>query len=109
MARQQKPLTQTQFIAEMAERTGLTKSQVKDFYAYQHDLVLEQLTLPKIGKVTIPLIKTQIKLVKKPATKARKGRNPATGEEMMIGPKPARKVVKSLVLKSFKDTVIGFG
>jgi nucleoid DNA-binding protein len=33
------------------------------------------------------------------------GRNPATGEPMMIKAKPARTVVKALALKSLKEMV----
>ncbi len=33
-------------------------------------------------------------VVKKPATKARVGKNPFTGEEMMFKAKPARKIVR---------------
>jgi len=47
----------------------------------------------------------KIKVIKKPATKARKGTNPFTGEEMMFKAKPARKVVKVLPLKGLKDMV----
>ena len=36
--------------------------------------------------------------------KARKGRNPATGEEIMI---PAKKVVKFRVAKAAKDAILG--
>jgi nucleoid DNA-binding protein len=42
---------------------------------------------------------------KKPATKARKGINPFTKEEVMFKAKPARKVVKILPLKGLKDMV----
>ena len=41
----------------------------------------------------------------KPATKARKGTNPFTGEEMIFKAKPASKTVKVTPLKAFKDTV----
>ncbi len=47
----------------------------------------------------------KIKVTKKPATKARKGTNPFTGEEMMFKAKPARKVVKAQPLKALKDMV----
>ncbi len=47
----------------------------------------------------------KIKVVRKPATKARKGTNPFTGEEMMFKAKPARNVVKVLALKGLKDMV----
>ena len=47
----------------------------------------------------------KIKSVKKPATKARKGINPFTGEETVFAAKPARKAVKILPLKGLKDMV----
>jgi hypothetical protein len=47
----------------------------------------------------------KIKVVKKPATKARKGTNPFTGEETVFKAKPARKVVKVQPLKGLKDMV----
>jgi nucleoid DNA-binding protein len=43
--------------------------------------------------------------VLKPATKARKGRNPLTGEEMMFKAKPASKKVKIQALKNLKELV----
>ena len=43
--------------------------------------------------------------VKKPATKARPGVNPFTGENIMIKAKPARKIVKVRALKGLKDMV----
>jgi len=47
----------------------------------------------------------KIKVIRKPATKARKGINPFTGEETMFKAKPARNVVKVLPLKGLKDMV----
>lgn len=41
-----------------------------------------------------------------PAKPAREGRNPATGETMMLKPKPASVAVKVTPLKALKDTVI---
>jgi DNA-binding protein HU-beta len=41
-----------------------------------------------------------------PAKPARMGRNPATGEEMMLAPKAASRSVKITPLKAFKDAVI---
>nr|MDQ3565534.1 HU family DNA-binding protein [Pseudomonadota bacterium] len=37
--------------------------------------------------------------------KARKGRNPLTGEDIMIKAKPARKVIRALPLKALKDVL----
>ena len=47
----------------------------------------------------------KLRVVKKPARKARKGTNPFTGEEMMFKAKPATKVVKVSALKGLKDMV----
>ena len=44
-------------------------------------------------------------VVKKPTTKARKGTNPFTGEEMMFKAKPARKIVRARPVKAAKDAV----
>jgi DNA-binding protein HU-beta len=41
-----------------------------------------------------------------PAKPRRKGRNPATGEEIMLAPKPASRSVKITPLKAFKEAVI---
>lgn len=105
MAKQEKPLSQAEFINEMVERTGLTKRQVKDFYAFEHDLVLEQLMKKGIGKVTLPIIGIKMALINKPATKAHPGRNPFTGEEIMVAAKPARRDVKAKVMKALRDAV----
>jgi nucleoid DNA-binding protein len=47
----------------------------------------------------------KIKTIRKPATRARKGINPFTGEETTFKAKPARNVVKILPLKGLKDMV----
>ena len=45
----------------------------------------------------------KVELKRKPATKARKGRNPFTGAEIMIKAKPARNVVKVRALKKLSE------
>jgi hypothetical protein len=47
----------------------------------------------------------RIKVVRKPATKAREGKNPFTGEMMMFKAKPARNVVKVSAMKALKSMV----
>jgi nucleoid DNA-binding protein len=47
----------------------------------------------------------KVTVVRKPATKARKGINPFTGEETIFKAKPARNVVKIRPLKNLKDMV----
>ena len=54
------------------------------------------------GEFTIPgLMKCVVK--RKPATKARKGINPFTGEATTFKAKPARTVAKARILKKLKD------
>ena len=57
------------------------------------------------GEFTIPDTGVKIRRVKKPARKARMGRNPATGEPMKIAAKPASTVVRVTALKALKDTI----
>ena len=46
-----------------------------------------------------------VAILKKPATKERKGINPFTGLETVFKAKPARKVVKARPVKAAKDAV----
>ena len=56
------------------------------------------------GIFTVPGL-MKLKVVKKPARKARMGINPFTKVEMMFKAKPASKSVKVLALKGLKDMV----
>jgi len=93
------PLTQSQLTTEIAERSDLSKSDVKRVMDSLEEIVLEQLAdaeKVKIGGVV------QLTVRVKEATKARKGRNPATGEEITIGPKPASVTVRARPLAKAK-------
>jgi DNA-binding protein HU-beta len=80
------PLTQTQLVAAIAERAGLSKIDAKRALAALDDIVLEE--LGNAQKVRIGGL-VQLTVRVKPAQKKRKGRNPATGEEIDIAAKPA--------------------
>src|SRR5438128_8552826 len=90
-------MTQTQILAEMSTKNGLSKKQVKDFMVSLTDLAYRE---AKKGEFAIPGLG---KLVKQ-KRKARTGRNPATGEEIRI---PAKTVLKFRVAKAAKDAVLG--
>ena len=79
-------LTQTQLVTAVAERAELNKNDAKRAIAALEDIVLEE--IGNAQKVKIGGL-VQLTVRVKPATKARKGRNPATGEEMTIAAKPA--------------------
>ena len=92
-------LTQTQLAEAVAERAGLSKAQAKSAIT-----ALEEVVLSEVGnaeKVKIGNL-VQLTVRVKPATKERVGRNPATGEEITIGPKPASVDVKARVLARTK-------
>ena len=55
------------------------------------------------GEFSVPEVGVKLRRVTRPATKARKGRNPLTGEEMMFQAKPARQAIRALPMKSLKD------
>jgi len=90
-------MTQTQILAKMSEKTGISKKQVKDFLTSLTDLAYSE---AKKGEFAFPGLG---KLVKQ-KRKARIGRNPATGEEIKI---PAKTVLKFRVAKAAKDAVLG--
>jgi nucleoid DNA-binding protein len=79
-------LTQTQLIAAIAERSELSKADIKRVLSALDDVVLEE--LGNAQKVRIGGL-VQLNVRVKPASKARQGRNPATGEEITIAAKPA--------------------
>ncbi|MDH4072122.1 MAG: HU family DNA-binding protein [Gammaproteobacteria bacterium] len=100
-----KPPSKSQIYAQIAEDTGLTKKDVAAVFDSLSAQIKKNLGGRKAtGLFTIPGL-MKLKVVKKPARKARKGTNPFTGEEMMFKAKPASKAVKVLPLKGLKDMV----
>ena len=99
-----KPATKTEFYATLAEKTGLTKKQVSSVFEAFHELHGRELGKKGPGILTVPGL-YKIKVVHKPATKARPGFNPATKQPIMIKAKPARKVIKIQPLKALKDLI----
>ena len=92
-------LTQGQLVGEVAERAGLTKADTKSVLEALEEVVLEQ--LGDAEKVRIGGV-VQLTVRVKDATGPRKGRNPATGEEITIGAKPASVTVKARPLAKAK-------
>lgn len=100
-----KPATKTEFYGALAEKTGLTKKQVASVFDALLDEAKSQLGSKKgAGVINVPNM-MRIKVVHKPATKARPGFNPATKQPIMIKAKPARKAIKILPLKGLKDLI----
>ncbi len=97
-----KPPTKSQIMSHIADDTGLTRKDVSAVFDSLSGLIKKNIGRRGPGTFTVPGL-MKIKVNKKPATKARKGTNPFTGEEMMFKAKPARRVVKVLALKNLKD------
>ena len=94
-----RPTTKTESITFLAEKTGLTKKDVNA--VFENLAAIIKRDLKKHGVYTVPGL-MKVKVIKKPATKARKGINPFTGEPTVFKAKPARKVVKVLPLKGLR-------
>ena len=98
------PLTKAQLLTTLAEETGLAKKECALVLDELSNVVHRHLKKRGAGTFTLPGM-FKIKTQRKPATKARKGINPFTGEEAMFKAKPARNVVKITALKKVKDMV----
>jgi len=95
-------LTQSQLVNAVAERSELSKADAKRALAALDDIVLEE--IGNAEKVRIGgLVQLTVRL--KPATKARPGRNPATGEEITIAAKPASVDVRARPLAKVKEAL----
>ncbi len=90
-----KAKTKSEILAGMAEAAGISKKQagaaLEALVSMAYKGAKDGFMIPGLGKLV---------LVNR---KARKGRNPATGEEIMI---PAKKVVKFRVAKAAKDAIL---
>ncbi len=92
-----KRMTQSEIVNHFADKTGLKRAQIKEFFEELASLATQEVknsgefTLPGFGKLVLS------------ERKAREGRNPATGETIQI---PAKTTLKFRVGKAMKDTVV---
>jgi len=91
-----KPLTKSQILDHIAKKTGVTKKLsgqfLDEFLALAYKEAKKNFVIPGLGKLVVA------------NRKKRMGRNPQTGETMVI---PARKVLKFRIAKQAKDAVFG--
>ena len=99
-----KPRTKTEIFRLLAEDNELSRKQIAAVFESLGEILKKDLGKRGPGAVTIPGL-LKVTVVRKPATKARKGINPFTGEETVFKAKPARNVVKARPLKALKDMV----
>ena len=91
-----KPMTKAKIVAALAEKVDVPKktsaAYLEALAEMAHKEARNGFTIPGVGKLVVR------------AYKARKGRNPQTGEEIRI---PARKRLKFVIAKAAKDAVLG--
>jgi DNA-binding protein HU-beta len=80
------PLTQTQLTSAVADRADTSRAGAKRVLAAFEAVALEELGNAQKERIG-GLVQMTVRV--KPASKARQGRNPATGEEITIARKPA--------------------
>ena len=98
-------LTKDRLIAELASSADVTLSQARTMLDTLESLIGRSIKKGSVGQFQLPGI-FQIVSAVRPARKARPGMNLATGEKIMIGPQPARRVVKMRAMKRLKDYVV---
>ena len=98
------PLSKSALIQILSDKSAneLTRKDVKGILEAM--VAIGHAELKKNGVFVVPGLVRMV-VVKKPATKERKGINPFTGQETIFKAKPARKVVKARAVKAAKDAV----
>jgi nucleoid DNA-binding protein len=99
-----KPMTKSEIVQGISESTGVSRKDVNAVFDAMADQMKKSLGKRGSGAYTVPGL-MKVMVVRKPATKARKGISPFTGEETVFKAKPARNVVKIRPLKGLKDMV----
>ena len=102
-----KPRKKGELFTLIAEHTELNRRQVASVFETLSKVMSVDLAKPSEGKAkefTVPGL-MKVKSIYKPATKAREGKNPFTGEMQMFKAKPAKTVIKIRPLKGLKDAV----
>jgi DNA-binding protein HU-beta len=91
-------MTQTQVATHLSDKVGITKKQAKSALDEITMLVVRE--LKREGTLRL----AGLGIFRKRKTKARIGRNPATGEQIKI---PARTRLRFTPAKALKDSVLG--
>ncbi len=97
------PMTKTALLGALIDaHEDLTRKQVVAILDALADIGHKQ--LKRVGVFTVPGY-AKFTVVRRPATKARKGINPFTGEPTIFKAKPASRAVRARPVKAIKDSV----
>ena len=97
-------MKKTELFTILAESAQIRKKQVDILFTSLLDVIASQLSKKGPQRFIIPGI-AKIVVKRKPATKARRGISPLTGQEMIIKAKPACDVVRIRPLRKLKEMV----
>ena len=76
-------MTKTAILKEIAANTGLNTKQIGSVLDELEVLIERHVKKRAVGEFTLPGL-LKVKSVKRPATKKRVGRNPATGDDLIL-------------------------
>ena len=96
------PFNRSVLMSTLVERTELNKKQVLSVLESLTEIMIAHLAKKGPGQFKWPGI-LMMKIKDKPATKARKGINPFTGQETTFAAKPAQRLIKIKPLKILKQ------
>ena len=99
-----KPLKKAQLYSHLSDCTEVARKEIAGIFAALSEVMESHLKKGGPGEFTVPGL-LKCKVIRKPATKARKGINPFTKEPTMFKAKPARNVIKVRPLKALKEMV----
>jgi len=98
------PFTKSQIVQHLSTVTDVKKKDVGLVLDAVAALMEAHLNKKGPGEMNFAGL-LKLRVISKPATKAREGKNPFTGAMMMIAAKPARRVIKVRPLKKLKEAV----
>jgi len=99
-----KPRTKSEVYTMLADNAGISKKEVASVFDTLGTMLKADLSKRGPGALNLAGL-MKITVQRKPATRARKGTNPFTGEACIFKAKPARNVVKIRPMKAIKDLV----
>ncbi|HVW06187.1 MAG TPA: HU family DNA-binding protein [Vicinamibacterales bacterium] len=91
-------------VKQIAGATELKSSKVKEVFDTLTAIIAADLGKKGVGEFNFNGL-VKLRTVDKPATKARKGRNPFTGEEITIKAKPASRKVRARALRGLNGLI----
>ena len=99
-----KSISKSELVQKIVEQhpNGITRKDVKAVIEAIAEIGYKE--LKKTGAFFVPGL-AKFVVIKKPATKARKGINPFTKEPTIFKAKPARKIIKARPVKAAKEAV----